>query len=318
MQSLRSPGSGSDGRIGPGRCGKLALVFAARRRRVVAVAAAVALLLSGCGGQVGNAAIVDGTAIAVADLLAQTEQVSGLPSGTMATDRLETDQLTLTNRALLSREVQHEILTRAGLGVTATPEQLSGLEQQYGLDNLYAQLDATPDTFAERVGDVLAFERLLSAAVASGTGIQGPVVDVDVIPFATLAEGHDAYNRYRIDPELMTAEFAERGGGSGTLTLPGQATIIPVGVFSAPAGTFFLLPTDDGGANVAKVTANRIGDQGVDASTASQLTPQDFSTLGALLLSQQLASSGAAAPVVDVNPRFGVWDAALLQVVARS
>ena len=116
----------------------------------------------------------------------------------------------------------------------------------------------------------------------------------------------------------MTAEFTELGGRSGTLTLPGQSTVIPVGVFSAPAGTVFLLPTDGGGASVAMVTGNRIGDQGVDASTAGQLTPQDFATLGALLLSQQLASSGAAAPIVDVNPRFGVWDAALLQVVAPS
>ena len=265
------------------------------RCRFLPAAAAAVLLLSACGGQVGNAAIVE-----------RDRDRSGRicwprPSRSPACRAARwppidwtTDQLTLTNRALLSREVQHEILTGAGLGVTATPEQLSGLEQQLSAGQpVRDSCEATPDTFAERVGDVLSFERCSQLPVASGDGHPGtgrrrrrdPVRDPGrgprcLQPVSDRPRVDDRRirrTRWRVghrDPARPGHHHPGRSVlGTGRHLLPAArpTTVGPTSPRSRPTGS-----------------ATRVSTRRRRASC----TPQDFSTLGALLLSQQLRVIG--------------------------
>src|SRR5690349_3196647 len=130
-----------------------------RRRvpvRLVALVAAGSLLLAGCGGQVGAAAVVGSSPISSDTIDAQRSALDA----TAEQDLLAADPAVLAtrvaqDRALVTYAIWHEQVRRAGL----TPDDAARRQ----IDTLLADptsagqvatlLKATPDTLRDRIED---------------------------------------------------------------------------------------------------------------------------------------------------------------------
>ncbi len=293
-----------------------------RRRvpvRLLALAAA-GLLLAGCGGQVGAAAVVGSSSIS-------TDTIDDLRTALDATaeqDLLAADPGVLAtrvaqDRALVTYAIWHEQVSRAGLTPNdQAQQQIEALRADPATATQVATLlRATPETVRQRLADTLVLGQLASDAASAGTPLTGPTIEYEFIRQPSLQAALDARTRYAGDPAAWAADLAAAGssdGGSGTAVAVGaQVTFIPTGLFSAAPGSFVAVPgqAGDGTATVLRVVQRSVGTAPLDPSALQQLGPIGVSGLGAMVLAQQ----GQAAGPVQVNPRFGVWDAELAQVV---
>ena len=289
----------------------------------MALAAAGALLLAGCGGQVGAAAVVGTAAISTGDIDAQR---SALPGGAAVDDVLagnRASQVTriAQDRALVTYAVWHEQLRQAGIVSPLTEEQLATiLADPANVQQVSRLLLATPDTLRDRIADTLSLQQLVGDAIQAGTPVSGPTVDYEYLTQPSLADALTARTRYAGQPDHWAVDLAAAGttgGGSGTAVAAGpEVTLIPTGLFSAAEGSFVVVPGTDGSATVLRIIARSVGSAPLDGNAVQQLaqqSPTAVSALGAMVLAQ--GAGAAAVDGTEVNPRFGVWDSTVAQVV---
>ena len=289
----------------------------------MALAAAGTVLLAGCGGQVGAAAVVGSASISTADIDAQR---SALPGGAAVDDVLAADRASQVSRiaqdrTLVTYAVWHEQLRQAGVVSPLTEEQLASiLADPANVQQVSQLLLATPDTLEDRIADTLSLQQLVVDAIQAVTPVSGPTVEYEYLPQATLTDALTARTRYAGQPDLWAADLAAAGtdgGGSGTAVAAGpEVTLIPTGLFSAAEGSFVVAPSTDGSATVLRITARSVTSAPLDGAAVQQLAqqaPAAISALGAMVLAQ--GAGAAAADGTEINPRFGVWDPAVVQVV---
>lgn len=305
--------------------------------RWVAAATVGLLLLGGCGGQVGAAAVVgSGPAagsVSSASIDAQRTALAGATSPTVGSGRpLSADQATMAgrvsqDRTLVTYAIWHEQLRQAGLPVPLTEAEIGSiLADSATTDQITQLLLATPDTLRDRLTDTATLQQLVSDAVTAGTPVTGPSVDYELINVDSLAIALSARTRYAADPGSWAADLAAAGadrGGSGSASATGPgAALIPTGLYSAGVGDFIVVPAGDSTATIVRVTAHSVSSAPLDGAALQQQSPAVVNAIGAMVLNQRGgdgadggAGSAADDRSVEVNPRFGVWDPAVAQVV---
>jgi hypothetical protein len=277
------------------------------------------LLLAGCGAQVGAAAVVGPDSISTAGIDAQR---SALPGASAEADVLSADRgvraaRVSQDRTLLTYAIWHQQLRQAGITADLTREQLDQiLANPAAVDQISQLLLATPETLRDRIADTVALQELVAGAIDAGTAVTGPTVDYEYLTVASLTEALDARTRYAADSAAwaddLAAAGADRGGAGSAVAAGAQAALISTGLFSVAEGGFVVV-AGEGSATVLRVTGRSVASAPLDPAVVQQLSPTAVNALGAMLLAQGAGASGAAA--VEVNPRFGVWDPVLAQVV---
>ncbi|MEO5833175.1 MAG: hypothetical protein ABIR83_07360 [Nakamurella sp.] len=291
--------------------------------RRVAAAAVGLLLLAGCGGQVGAAAVVGAGSVSSASIEAQRSALtSATTPSSGAGELLSADRATQAgqvaqDRTLVTYAIWHEQLRQAGTPVPLTEAEINSiLADTATTDQITQLLLATPDTLRDRLTDTATLQRMVSDAVTAGTPVSGPSVDYELINVDSLEIALAARSRYTADPGSWATDLAAAGsdrGSSGSASAAGPgAALIPTGVYSAGVGDFIVVPAGNSTATIVRITAHSMSSAPLDVSTLQQAGPAVVNAIGAMLLNQ---TTGAAVPPVEVNPRFGVWDPAVAQVV---
>jgi hypothetical protein len=288
--------------------------------RLLAPVLTGAVLLSGCTGEVGAAAVVGSVAIPTSTLERSLAALPSVPTNTLGTDRYGTGVRTLTSRILLTDAVIHQILVQRGLNLSLTPEQVEDALAQYpSATPLQESLQAPPDLLAERVADSVALLQLVGEAIQNGKSLQAPVVDIDFVSFSDSAAADEAYRRYVADPAALKADAtANSSGQSGSteLSFVTASALAPYGLFSVKPGTILQVP-HEAGVDVVRVSAHRMEARPLDVEALNQISPRAINQIGAALLAQDSAAAEMQ-PSVEVNPRFGRWDEELFSIVAAS
>ncbi len=268
-----------------------------------------------CGAQVGSAALVGDVSISTDSIASQTSAVAAIGTGTLVTELGDVAVRVETSRKLLSYDIWHQLLTQTGAGVTLSTDQINQVIASYqGTSSLSDVLDATPETLRDRISDTTSLHLLVTQAVEAGTIVTGPTVTVDYLIESDLATALADRTSYLAKPDRMTSAVANadaQQGGTGTLSVLEVGELIPIGLFSAAPGEI-VVATTNSGALLIRITTRSTAPLALGASTVDQLTRPQINAVGALILRQRIGTL----PAVQVNPRFGVWDANLLQVVA--
>ncbi len=275
--------------------------------------------LTGCGQQVGSAAVVGSVAINADSVNSQAQTLSSVQSPTTISNLVNAKVLIDTGRRVLSDEIRHQVLAQNGLTLALTDDQIAQIIAAYqGADSLAGELMATPEQLNQRIADAATLRVLVTQALQGGTAINGPRVTVDVVATADVAAAEALRTRYLADPAAMTADVeagrATQTGGRTTLSILDATPLVGTGLFSALPGQLVVVNAGTQ-ALIARIVDRSITPLAVDSATFNTLTPSQIEVLGGLLLAEQLP---AAAVQVQVNPRFGVWDASVMQVVAAA
>jgi hypothetical protein len=283
------------------------------------LAAVLTLSVTACGSQVGAAAVVGDTPIATSSVESQVAAFSGVAAGTPGFDGLLSRVLVDRNRAVLTREVVHELLVQAGLyKQLSDPEldQVAAASQDAAAFEAEILADAANRT--QRISDFSALATLVSSALTSNATVNMPQTRFDVASFPDLAAATAARTSFAADPAAMDAVLAADAEGQSsattTLTLSTQQfRLVPTGLFSAAPGSLFLVAGSDT-VLVVRIVQQTTVPVAMNQDTLGQLDPTAVYALGGILLAAQRSDLVN----VSVNPRFGSWDGRLLQVVGPS
>jgi hypothetical protein len=288
------------------------------RRSVLSGALVLLAPLSvACSAQVGSAAVVGNVPISTSGVEAEVSTVAVVGSDTTIANLGDINIRVATGRTLLTNDIRHQLLVQSGKAVPLTADEVTQTIATFPeADSVGTALGATPGTLNERISDAAVLRSLVLDAINSGTGVTGPTVTVDALSAPDLATAIADRTRYLADPALMTTavnEAAATKQGQLGLELPvlSYADFIPTGMYSVAPGQIVVA----GGASsalVVRVVSRSTGPLSLDATAASQLSTTQVNAIGAMILQQRISGL----PAVQVNPRYGVWDSALLQVVA--
>lgn len=225
----------------------------------------------------------------------------------------------MANRAQITFRVRHLLIERAlsAAGVTVTAAQVSSatasLQARQG-QSLAAQMDLPASAEPDVIHDLVALQSLVGKLPASGVKISDVAVTAQGVPAANRDEAVALRSRFLSDPAAMDRAVAAAATGQGvprnTYNLLKQPELGSTGIYQPSAPGVVILPQNDG-----YLVLRTIG-RTVSAATLNQTRFDSVSgvgnafDVGALLVSDQLQGAG-----ISVNPRFGVWDPASVQVV---
>jgi hypothetical protein len=288
-----------------------------RRSALSAALILFAPLAVACSAQVGSAAVVGDVPIPTSGVEAEVSAVATVGADTTIANLGDINIRVATGRTLLTNDIRHQLLVQSGKAVPLTPDEVTQTIATFPeAASVGKALGATPETLNERISDAAVLRSLVRDAIDSGTEVTGPTVTVDALSAPDLATAMADRTRYLADPALMTAAVTEAAAtkqGQLGLELPvlTYADFISTGLYSVAPGQIVVA----GGASSAllvRVVSRSTGPLALDATAASQLSTTQINAIGALILQQRVTGL----PTVQVNPRYGVWDPALLQVVA--
>ncbi len=294
-----------------------------RFSRWTAAPVAAALLLTGCGSQIGAAALVGGTPIPSAAIESQRAALSATPAGTGDAGVARMGQLAVsvaTDRTLLTHEIWHELLAATGNALTPSNSEIDTILAGYADEAAAAtDLAATADTLRERVVDTASFYQVVQAAAAAGQQVRIPSVSLEYVAAGDLSAARAERAGFLADPSSMAAALATatasgEGGTVSASAIGPDSALIYSGLFSAAPGEIVLLASSNQ-TLLVRIVSRTSTTETLDASTVSQMNSSQINALGAILLGQPATG---ALPTVEVNPRFGSWDPELVQVVAAT
>jgi hypothetical protein len=292
------------------------------RLRWVAALGVVALLAS-CGTVPGAAVTIDGTAVSTLTVRDRVTEVAGTDPAA------DNDTFAAQARAQLTTIIRHQLARAAAAknGITVTDADVNSYIAQYddyqrssGAQDIDTVLGVPADDVEETYHDLLVFDQLVAAIPDAGIDVTDVDVTVDAVPAATWSDAVAARTKYLADPAAMDADAAAAlaanpqlpGGHESLLEQPQHAVF---GIFSAAAGEILLVPQGTQGYLVVRVTertekpatltSQMIGDAAQSAGLAGQIA------IASLLLVPEAQEAH-----IDLNPRFGVWDPRIVQVVA--
>lgn len=292
-----------------------------RLRWVAALGAAV--LLASCGTAPGAAVTIDGTQVSTQALLDRVAEVAGADA---AADK---DASAAQARSQLTTIIRHD-LTRAAAkknGITVSDSDVNAFISQYddyqrtsSAPGMGSVLGVPADDVAATSYDLLVFDQLIAAIPPDGVDVTNVDVTVDAVPAATRADAVAARTKYLADPTAMDADAAAAlatnpqlpGGHESLLEQPQHAVF---GIFTAAAGEILLVPQGPQGYLVVRVT-DRTEKPGKLTKETISNTAQAAGLQAQIAIASLLLGPEAEAANVQLNPRFGVWDPRIVQVVA--
>lgn len=286
------------------------------RRLLRGTAAAVLVLAAaGCNSQPGAAVVVAGSTISESAVQQDTTAFLTQNPSVAPTDATRA----LANRAQLTFRVRHVLIERALLaaGVTVTAAQVSSATasvQAQQSQLLAAQLDLPASAEPDVIHDLVALQALVGKLPASGVKIDDVTVSAQGLTAADRDQAVLLRSRYLADPASMDRAVASAPAGQAvprkTFDLLTQPDLGSTGLFQPSTGGVFILPQSDSYL-VLRTTGRAVSTTSLDQSRFDSVSGvANAFDVGALLVSDQQASAG-----ISVNPRFGVWDPASVQVV---
>jgi SurA-like protein len=297
-------------------------VLRSRYRRFTALGVATALLLAGCGAtgpsQTGSAAIVGDTAIPlnlVQDRL--SKYLDRLPDDQQeAEGGAPKPKLDQTARDILTFKIQHELTLRAAdrEDVSVSEDTLSQLlDQAGGAQQLSEGTFFDADTFRnERARDQL-LQVEIGRKYASKLS-----VTFDYFYAKDTQEAVDKAKQIARDPQKMgqfvrdaQQKDSQAGETNATVTSAQSPQLATTLLFGVPADTVIAFPPSEQQGNwiVAHVKKRSTNASASADGTSQELTPDVLAGIGLRML-QPLADELK----IKVNPRYGVWDTAKMDV----
>lgn len=295
------------------------------RAQLAAATLAAAALLSSCGTVPGAGVVVDGTEISTQVVFDRVDAVLGTESPA------DSDARAHEARAQATALIRHQLArhTATENDITVTEADVNGFIAQYdayqrdsGAPGMGSVLGVPESDVPATVYDLLVFDQLLATIPEAGADVTDVQVTVDAVPAESWAEAVSLRSKFLADPATMDASAASAlaanpqlpGGAESLLTDPQHAVF---GIFSAAAGEILIVPNGAAGYLVVRVTSR----DEVPGKLTGQMIATAYQTSGLaaeISLASLLLSPAAEAASVQVNPRFGVWDPRVVQVVAGS
>lgn len=293
------------------------------RLRWVAAALGAALVLASCGTVPGAAVSIDGTEVSSLTVRDRVTAVAGADASA------DNDTLAAQSRVQLTTIIRHQLtraaaekhgITVSDADVNASISQFDDYQRSSGSPTMESVLGVPADDVKATVYDLLVFDKLMSAIPADGADVTDVDVTVDAVPAATWADAVAARTKYLADPAAMDADAAAAlaanpqlpGGHESLLEQPQHAVF---GIFSAAAGEILLVPQGTQGYLVVRVT-QRSEKPGKLTAQAIANAYQSAGLAAEISLASLLLGPQATAAKIELNPRFGVWDPRIVQVVA--
>jgi hypothetical protein len=294
-----------------------------RRLRAAAALVGAAVILAACGTVPGAAVSIDGTDVS-------TQTVLGRVTDVIGTDQTADDETRAAQaRSQITTIIRHQ-LTRAAAkdkGIHVSDADVNAFIAQYdsyqrssGAPAMGSVLGVPTDDIRDTSYDLLVFDQLMAAIPADGVDVTDVEVTVDAVPAATWTDAVAARTKYLADPAAMSADAKAAlaanpqlpGGHESLLEQPQHAVF---GIFSAAAGEILIVPQGSQGYLVVRVT-QRTERPGKLTGTMIADTYQSVGLAGEIALASLLLGPEAAKTHIDLNPRFGVWDPKIVQVIA--
>lgn len=292
-----------------------------------AVVTALVASLTACGtgpSQVNSAVIIDDQVISVDEVQALVDKVAKEPAALPLAQQHKLD--------LVAREAVRQLIVRDLLDQVASKENLKvdqGQLAQLRDQNPFAQkMKAGSDVPTEQLVPELVYrargfeayanEQLLLDALAKdhlgrNTATYNLVSVQDVDEARTLAEKIAA--KPDEAGELMRAAAEKTGTPPQTNMDAAPADAL---YLAAPKNAVFVLPAGQGeqgggGFQVVHMVATGVSSSVSPDADLSQIDPSQLPTLGRFLLRPVAIETG-----IEISPRYGVWNAATLDVVPKS
>ena len=292
--------------------------FTRRRGRVVAAAAALAVAattLTGCTVQAGQALIVDGHSISEQSVQHDTSSFVAANSTAAITD----SETASVNRAQITFAVRHALIAKAlvakGITETQIAQATAALKAQGTTSGVAGQLQLPVSEEADALHDAIALDALVKAIPAAGVDVQNVKVTAESVSATTRDEAVALRSKFLADPATMAAAVAAAKTSStatpnGNFDLVTASGAAEAGLFLPTVGTVLIVP-QQAGYLVVRTTGRTVDTQALTQDSFSSLT-----TLSQLfdVASLFLVPYEASTPIA-VNPRYGVWDPASVQVV---
>lgn len=282
------------------------------------------MLLASCGTVPGAAVTIDGTEVSTQAVRDRVAEVAGADASADA------DTLAAQARSQLTTIIRHQ-LTRAAAeknGITVSESDVNAYIADYddyqrstaGAQDMNTVLGVPADDLAAISYDLLVFNQLVAAIPDEGVDVTDVDVTVDAVPAATWADAVAARTKYLADPAAMDADAAAAlaanpqlpGGHESLLEQPQHAVF---GIFSAAAGEILLVPQGTQGYLVVRIT-QRSEKPGKLTTQMIGNAAQSAGLAGQIAIASLLLGPEAQETHIELNPRFGVWDPRIVQVVA--
>jgi len=288
------------------------------RPKAIGVAAAVTLALAsvtGCQVNAGSAVVIDGTSVSESAVLQDTAAYLAEQSKTPPTDA----QKATLNRAQITYLVRHSLIAKAvdAQGIVITDQQRTAVKAsvtaQNPQANLTGRLGLPASDEAGVVNDVVALELLVKALPPGGEPVQNVSITAEGVPAANRDEAVSLRSKYLANPGEMDAAVSaagEKGIAKRVYDLVSTPAAGSAGLYQPSPDQLVILPGADGYL-VLRATGRTVKPAPLTQAAFSSANglPGVFD-LGALLVSKYQDQTK-----ISVNPRYGVWDPASVQVV---
>lgn len=291
---------------------------AVRHSRLVGVglAAVLALTLTGCDAGASNAAVVNGASIADVSIRQDSAVQVGAGTGTA----VGSPQISGLNRTDLTYRIRHALIVQAVevAHLQISPDKLAAAQAQVKSQGagtgLSGQLGLPASAEPDVIYDIVALNELVKALPANGVPVDNVSVNAVGVSAVSRDEAVALRSRYLAHPADLDADVAKAGDQlpvqKATYSLLQTPDAGPVGLYRATAGQLLIFPTAKGYL-VLKATGRSVSTTPLtQAIFGSATTLSQFFDLGALLVATKVPAAD-----VSVNPRYGVWDPASVQVV---
>jgi hypothetical protein len=296
-------------------------------RRVAAVLAAVLTMASvtSCTVQAGSAVVLDGTT--VSEQSVQHDTALFIQENSPTTPLTDSDKAAI-NRSQINYLVRHALIEKAAAAqnIAVTDQQVEAMKAAVATQSPHgsvaAGLNLPSSDDAGVLHDLVALAAMAQALSGKGVPVQNISVTAEGVRAATRDEAVSLRSKYLAHPADLDAAIATAGTNTiarhayNLVQNPGAGA---AGLYQAVPDRVFIL-AQSSGYLVLRATSRTVTSTPLTAAAfAAVLQPDSsgaapslssFFDLGALLVSKYQDATSIA-----VNPRYGVWDPASVQVV---
>ena len=286
-----------------------------RRLGLIVTAVVVGFSTSGCSDHVGSGVVVGDVAVSETTVQQQASQVIAESSPVPAFGSPNALKIT---RSVATNAIRHQLVQRAAAqnGISVDEAQISATLTQIGegLAQTAATLQVPQSDVDDFIRDLAVLQQLLAKLPPEGVEIDDVTMKVDVVNAPTRDAAVAQRSRYLSHPATMDADIAAAGsdGAVGAdVSLLTQPSLAPTGLFNAQQGDVVLVATGNEDKYLVIRVTGRVDKRApLTAAAVPQDNPANAITVLSLMLTPYAQQAG-----VTVNPRYGLWDAAAMQVV---
>lgn len=286
-----------------------------RRLGLIVLALVVGVSTSGCADHVGAGVVVGGVAVPETTVQQQASQVIAESSPVPAVGSPNALRIT---RSVVTNAIRHQLVQKAAAqnGISVDEAQVSATLTQIGegLAQAATTLQIPQSDVDDFIRDLAVLQQLLAKLPPAGVEIDDVSLKVDVVNAPTRDAAVAQRSRYVSNPATMDADIAAAGanGAAGAdVSLLTDPELAPTGLFNAQQGDVVLVATGNEDKYLVIRVTGRVDKR---APLTAAAIPQDNPAKAIIVLSLMLTPYAQQAGVT-VNPRYGLWDAAAMQVV---